>query len=908
VSGALIRRFGLEPGEGPLVIAMGSLAALLIGTYTIAKVLRDALFIGEYGALSLPYAYIAVALTSAAYVFLESRVARSLPRLGALRFSQTVAIGASLALAMLLPRARHLTAALFYLWTSSQAMMLLPHFWAMALDLWNSRRARRLFPLLGGCGLIGGLLGGALAAGSAKVLPQTGLIWMVPALLLVVRFLTAAIERRHVRRPAPAPVASGDSSWEIIRRSRYIKVLALALTLSVCISTLVDFQFKIFVQKMFPAPHDLTRFLGTFQVALNSVSLLLQFGATGWLLQRLGLGPSTGLQPGTVLVFASWAALTTGGWAVIAMRWLQGVVALTLGKSSNEIYYAAIRPNERRRIKPALDTLIERWSDAVVGVLLLVAMRMLHVPIGAIVGVTAGTAALWLFVLFHLDRQYGHAFREALSRRGFEPEAAPDSMRVPAARRAIVEALGSRDEARILLALRFCHHARDRTTAQAVRALMNAESPAVQAAALAAMEGMRLRDPGGGVERLIRAPHEEVRRAAVRHGLALGSDRIGFARRLLDSGDGALRREAVETLADHPVTAAAVLDRRRVEAWLASEAPDERRLAALALGALDAGWTAAPLRRLLEQGDLEERRLALEAFARRPRQALLEAVLPLLTVPGLGHEARLAAAAPGDAAVPALRRLLAGEAGDFAQARAARTLAAIATPRARGALLTLVRSGDPRLRHLGLSALARARIDLGRPVLPRNVALRLFLREMRFYRVCILPATALLPDPAPDLRLFGESWRESAGRAMERAVQALACWYDPRPLFGVLDRLRPSGSADAAPALEYLARILPRGVFRAVSRVVEQEAAAPPDGEGVAAVRLTEWIRSAWKEGDPWLRAVAVRASRHVPGFDRRLFDDDGEPMVRAEIDALGPAPAKAGLSRPRPAAAGVRC
>ena len=905
MSALLLRRFGLEPGEGPLLFTMGSLAALLIGTYTIAKVLRDALFIGEYGALALPYAYIAVALTSAAYVFLESRAARAFPRVGALRIGQTIAIGASLALALLLPRAPHLTAGLFYLWTSSQAMVLLPHFWAMALDLWNSRRARRLFPLLGGCGLIGGLLGGALAAGSAKVLPQTGLIWVVPALLTVVRLLTEAIERRHVRRRVPAGAASGDSSWGIIRRSRYIKVLALALTLSVCISTLVDFQFKIFVQKMFPAPHDLTRFLGTFQVALNSVSLLLQFGATGWLLQRLGLGPSTGLQPGTVLVFASWAALTTGGWAVIAMRWLQGVVALTLGKSSNEIYYAAIRPNERRRIKPALDTIIERWSDAAVGVLLLVAMRMLHVPVGVIVGGTAGIAALWLFVLFHLDRQYGRAFREALSRRVFEPEAAPDAMRVPSARRAIVEALGSRDETRILLALRFCRHARDRATAGAVRDLLRHESAAVQAAAIAAMEGMRLGDPGGDVERLTRSPREEVRRAAVRHGIALGRDRVPFARRLLDSGDPATRREVLEALVEHPEAAAAVLDRGRVEAWLSSGAPDDRMLAALALGALGAGWTEAPLRRLLEKGDLEERRLALVAFARRPRRALLDIVLPLLAVPGIGHEARHAVAATGDAAVPALRRLLSGEQGEPAQARAARTLAAIATPRARGALFMLARSGDVRLRHLGLSGLARVRLDLGRPVLPKNVALRLFLREMRDYRSCVVPATALASHEDPELRLFGESWRESAGRAMERAVQALACWYDPRPLFGVLDRLRPSQSADAAPALEYLARILPGGVFRAVSRVVERDAAAPPDGDEAAREQLAGWIRSAWKDGDAWLRAVAVRASRHVAGFDPRIFSDAGEPMVRAEIEALGAAPAP---SRPRPAAAGVRC
>ena len=237
-------RLGLDPDDLPPLVRMGTLAAILIGTYTIAKVLRDALFIGEFGALSLPYAYIAVALCSAGYLFLESRVARAFPRLGALRFSQTVAIACSLALAVALPRARHATAAVFYLWVSSQALVLLPHFWAMALDLWDSRRARRLFPLLGGCGLVGGLSGGALAAASAKVLPQTGLIWILPVLLVLIRLLTATIEHRHVPRRRAAPAASGDSSFAIFRRSRYIQLLTVALALGVCIGTLVDFSSR----------------------------------------------------------------------------------------------------------------------------------------------------------------------------------------------------------------------------------------------------------------------------------------------------------------------------------------------------------------------------------------------------------------------------------------------------------------------------------------------------------------------------------------------------------------------------------------------------------------------------------------------------------------------------------------
>src|SRR5207244_3534989 len=69
------RRLGLEPRDVRTLALMGALVGVLMCAYTIAKVLRDALFLSEYGAFSLPYAYIAVAVASVGFVWLESRTA-----------------------------------------------------------------------------------------------------------------------------------------------------------------------------------------------------------------------------------------------------------------------------------------------------------------------------------------------------------------------------------------------------------------------------------------------------------------------------------------------------------------------------------------------------------------------------------------------------------------------------------------------------------------------------------------------------------------------------------------------------------------------------------------------------------------------------------------------------------------
>jgi AAA family ATP:ADP antiporter len=891
-------RLGLEAHERRLLILLSALIATLACAYTIAKVLRDALFLTEFGALALPYAYIGVALAAAGFVWLESLVARRFTRVGATRFNQYAAIGFSIIAAAVLPGARHWTIVGFYLWTGSQAMMLLPHFWALALDVWDSRRARTVFPLLGGCGLIGGLVGGAFAAWSTPFLKQVGLMWTLSGLLVAAYALTRVVERHRARRPMAIEMTSTTSQWEIIRRSTYIKVLALALALSVVVSTLVDFQFKVFIQHAYTDPHALTRFFGKFYVGLNALSLVFQFSVAGWVLKRLGLGPTTALQPVTAMLFTAWIAVSPIWWAVVAMRWIQGVVFQTLGRSSAEIYYTAIHPRGRRRIKPAIDTLVERWSDAAVGLLLIVLLRTLGVRTAVVAVVTVVLAVGWLVVLFILDRQYGRAFEQTLSSRWIEPEVTPEAIRTPAARKSLLQALHADDEGRIVLALKLSQAVQDEDIAEAVRASLRRPSPAVRAAAVESMQAMRLSDPDHVIVGFLGEPHEALRRAAIGYLLAQGPEPIAFARRLLDGDDLALRQYVLDALFDRPYDAPEALTPEWVDARLKSGSREDLLHAARAAGAMSGSASVQRLRTLLTQPDAEVQRVALVSATRRPDRELIDVLLPLLLLPELSQEAREAVTAIGDSAVPELEKLLGGERGARAQALAARTLGRIATPRALEALMKLVRSSDPKLRHFGLQSMHRVRIDGGKPVLPRSTAHKLFLRELADYRANLEPAVRLESNAAVEVRLFAASFRESADMALERALRALSCWYEPRPLAGAFEHLRSRERQAAAPALEYLGHVLPRAVFRPVTKIFE----SPPvdDERKDAADRddVAEPIRSAWLWGDGWLRACAVRASRHAPSLDPRLFATGGneDPIVSAELAALAGNP-----SGPRP-------
>jgi hypothetical protein len=204
--------------------------------------------------------------------------------------------------------------------------------------------------------------------------------------------------------------------------------------------------------------------------------------------------------------------------------------------------------------------------------------------------------------------------------------------------------------------------------------------------------------------------------------------------------------------------------------------------------------------------------------------------------------------------------------------------------------MQIVKSTEPRLRDIGFESLILVRIETGRPVLPRSVAHKLFMRELGEFRRFNDPAVALESTVGTEARLLADTFRESADSALQRAISALVCWYEPKPLWGAFQRLRTRDASAAASALEYLGHVLPRSMFRHLSGIFEPQAARAPEVAVPVGQPLEESIRVAWKSDDGWLRACAVRASREAPGFDRSLFatGEGDSPLVRAELAALG--------------------
>jgi hypothetical protein len=161
---------------------------------------------------------------------------------------------------------------------------------------------------------------------------------------------------------------------------------------------------------------------------------------------------------------------------------------------------------------------------------------------------------------------------------------------------------------------------------------------------------------------------------------------------------------------------------------------------------------------------------------------------------------------------------------------------------------------------------------------------------MRAYRDSIAPAVELENAREPEIRLLAESYLEYGESALERAMRALACWYDPKPVSGAFERLKSRDFERIAPALEYLVHVLPRPIFRPIRDIFESRLALERERGEERPKEVAKWIRAAWETGDAWMQACAIRASALLPEADRNWFNGhEPSSLVDAELASRFP-------------------
>jgi AAA family ATP:ADP antiporter len=864
----LRRLLAVYPGEGER-IALLSLHSLLNGVFiAFFFAAANGLFLELFPATALPWSYVVSSLVGFGAASFFARLQRRLPfgRLLTLDLGALLAVVTGFWLAFSATGNRWIAFAMFVSIVPAMGLLSL-EFWGLAMRLLDLRQSKRLFGLVGAGEVAATIVGFLLVPALLGLLP--GAIHLLPiaaaglAGCLAVagrirrRFPDEVAGRGAPARPAaaapagaPAAEAAAEARLRGLVRRRYFGLLAGLMVVTVLVNYYVDFSFLSQLKLRYPTSESLARFIGFFFAGVKGTELLLRTFLAGRLLTVFGLRFGLLLLPAALLACV---ALVLGGgsaagystvlvFALIAftkLTWL--VLRDSIFEPSFRTLYQPLEPATRLAFQIRVEGGVKQAAILLVGIALLVFHRTGALQASYLFAALLPLVLSWLVLALMAHADYRSLLLANLAPRAAGPEADREGAEIARilARRppeVAVEALARL--ARI-----------DRGLAVPALVELLEEAPGHRTAGLELLARLRAPEGRAAAERLAAGPAEPAVRAAARRAL----DRLDEVERLAASPEG-------------------------IAAALRSAAPEDRALAAAALGRARTEEAGARLAELLWDREAEVRRAALLAAGESGSAALRRRIVAHLSQSAFSAAAVRAAAAAGEPILEDLEALLSRSSSDRElRYRTLRICQEIGGAGAVEVLFDNLASSDPQAQGQALRALTVLRSRAG----PAQAA----AIEARIERVVGMAAwnLAALVDLGgfPPARWVTESLVLELKRNRATLYGLLKLLFEPGAIERVERELEHGGPETAVYALEMLDLVVSRELgplvvpilerlppAQAVTRldpVAPQERLAPVE-------RLRAVVHRDYSRIRAWTRASALHALGRLP--EDRLAKD----------------------------------
>jgi AAA family ATP:ADP antiporter len=904
----------VRPGEGRAVILTFLYVALAVAGFLLAKPIRNGLFLGEFGAYGLVYAYVAVPLV----------LSLALPAYGAIaaRVGARAVVTGSLAFFLVnvllfwwgFRFYGNALAGVFYVWVNCFGVVVPVQAWSFASSVFDARQARRLFGVIGSGASAGAIAGGLLARELARRIGTVNLLLVLAVLigLAIIVVNLAWSERRptpKTRRPRP-PLTLREA-FGVVRRSRYLTALALLVLLVAIVTQWTQFQFSLIASERYAGDTDrLTRLFGTFNLGMGLAAFVIQIAATGPALRRFGVGATVLLLPVALLAGSALTVVAPFFFAVVLTNAFDQGLRFSIDKATFELLYLPLPSHVKSGVKGAIDVLVSRIGDGVGGVLLGFATKGFTIAMVTLPGWNLGLRGLaaccavgcaaWLAVALVLRRGYVSAITDSLHQYRLDLERAATASMDRSASAVLAKAFDSGDPEAILYVLRAFAQSGRRPPLDAVRALLTHETPAVRARALAALRAAPDLTIRAEAERLLHDPDIEVRTEALLW-LAYHArvDPLAQIDALGEFEDFSIRASMV-ALYSRPGRYQNLEAARVLLGTMASErGPEGRRArveAAMLLGRLsgEVGAELADLATLIADEDPEVASHAVAAAAKASRLDLVPAIATRLeddAVRRAAHDALCAFGPPALAPLavmldePSVPLLLRREIPDI--------VARIGTEAGARLLVEHLLEADVtlRLRVIGALATLRARhpdIELDRGAI-EMVLMAEVMGHYRSYQIL-----GSLADASQSTDPVAVALETSMRYEVERIFRLMAIRW---PRFDVESAYVGVTSDDAgvrANALEFLEAVLKPQVRELVLPLLDPQVSRTERVRraneilGTRVESHQDAVSALVRSSDPWLRSCGVYAigalglSDLAGELDR--VDADGDPLLRETV------------------------
>jgi len=844
----LRRYFDVRSGEGRRVLFSFLHVAVVAASFLLARPIRNGLFLQQYGAYGLVYVYAAVPLVLSLFVPIYARVtarfgSRIVTVATLIFFSSNVilfwyafrfhhaAIAVRGSLAWYLPAA-------FYMWVNCFGVIAPLQAWTFANQMFDTRQARRLFGVIA----VGASLGSIGAGVLARVLvePVGGAVNMMLVLagLILGAAVIVSIAQIHIRvggvpKRTHVPKHFVVSTLRRIAATPYLRLMAALVFLAAITTQWTAFQLSVVAEQKFGGDATaLTRFFGTFNFALGSVSFVLQLLLVGPALRQFGLGVTILVLPIALGTGSSLVLLLHTFWAVLLTNALDQGLRFSLDKATYELLYLPLALPLRAQVKTAIDVVISRFADSAGAVLLGIATKGFLVPGGLGLGIR-GTAALnlafigaWVLVAVRLRGEYVRTIQSSIHRHRIDSEHLADASLDRSAAGILAEKLTSPDANDVSYALDLLEAQQHIGVERQLRILLTHENADIRRRALAMLSAARDTSISRVAMDMLRDPDLGVRTEALLYVTReMRVDPIHQLEELGEFEDFSIRAGMAAFLASPGPSQNLDAARMLLSAMTNSDGQDglQDRLQAARVLSLVPGLFTDLLVHLISDPEPSVARQAVAATSVVMRDEVVDALLRALARPELTADAADRLSRYGNALVPRVAQCLDDPATPVETKRELpQVLVRIGTPVALEVLIEGLLQSDVTLRHRVIASLNKlhdvhpeVQIDdqLVEVVLAAEIA-----GHYRSYQV-LGPLREQFKDDDQAL----DGIRQSMDQELERMFRLMALLVPGPGLHDAYVGIRSTNPTVRDNALEFLDNVLKPGLRRLLLPVLDSQ-------------------------------------------------------------------------------------
>jgi AAA family ATP:ADP antiporter len=318
-------------------------------------------------------------------VALHSKLQVKLPRQKLISFSLVFFLISCFAFGLFFIREIGWAPLVFWVWANVFIIVLSTQFWILVNDVFNPREAKRLIGFFGSGGILGGVVGGFVAAQVGRRHPDSLLFvacGVLVASIIVVNLIFVLQKSQETDSDTTSKTSEKKAakrgfkdSFDVVRKDKYLKLLAGVVFFTLMVSTFIDWQFNT-VANIEVDVDNLTSFFGYFNSVMMIIPFLFQFFITSRLIKRFKIRLALLLYPAALLFcFAGIAAFPIKLIAQL-VKGADKSLSFTVNQSGRELLYIPISPKLKYRAKIFIDMFMNRFAKGVAALFLMLVITI----------------------------------------------------------------------------------------------------------------------------------------------------------------------------------------------------------------------------------------------------------------------------------------------------------------------------------------------------------------------------------------------------------------------------------------------------------------------------------------------------------------------------------------------------